>query len=87
MSGLRRYQALVMGVEATDLSCWVLCSTEAELGDCLEVPKKTGDSCRTESGGQGNPLIQEKPPRRGLQMIMNKCTLYENLIQVQPNLQ
>ena len=44
-----------MGVEATDLSRWVLRSTEAELGDCLEVPKKTGDSCRTESGGQGSP--------------------------------
>ena len=44
-----------MGVEAADLSRWVLRSTEAELGDCLEVPEKTGDSCRTESGGQGSP--------------------------------
>ena len=44
-----------MGVEATDLSRWVLRSTEAELCDCLEVPEKTGDSCRTESGGQGSP--------------------------------
>ena len=44
-----------MGVEMTDLSRWVLRSTEAELGDCLEVPKKTGDSCRTKSGGQGSP--------------------------------
>ena len=44
-----------MGVEAADLSCWVLRSTEAELGNCLEVPEKTGDSCRTESGGQGSP--------------------------------
>ena len=46
---------LVMGVEAADFSCWVLRSTEAELGDSLEVPEKTGDSCRTESGGQGSP--------------------------------
>ena len=44
-----------MGVEAADFSRWVLRSTEAELGDCLEVSKKTGDSCRTESGGQGSP--------------------------------
>ena len=44
-----------MGVEAADLSCWVLRSTEAELGDCFEVPEKTGDSCRTESGGQSSP--------------------------------
>ena len=44
-----------MGVEVADLSCWVLRSTEAELGDCLEVPEKMGDSCRTESGGQGSP--------------------------------
>ena len=44
-----------MGVEAADLSCWVLCSTEVELGDCLEVPEKMGDSCHTESGGQGSP--------------------------------
>ena len=44
-----------MGVEATDLSRWVLRSTEAELGDCLEVPEESGDSCRTESGGQGSP--------------------------------
>ena len=51
----RCHKALVMGVEAADLSRWVLCSTEAELGDCLEVPEKSGDSCRTESGGQGSP--------------------------------
>ena len=44
-----------MGVEAADLSRWVLCSTEAELGDCLEVPEKTGDFTRTKSGGQGSP--------------------------------
>ena len=44
-----------MGVEAADLSRWVLRSTEAELGDRLEVPEKTGDSCRTESGGQSSP--------------------------------
>ena len=44
-----------MGVEAADLSRWVLRSTEAELGDCLEVPEKMGDSCRTKSGGQGSP--------------------------------
>ena len=44
-----------MGVEAADLSRWVLRSTEAELGDSLEVPEKTGDSCHTESGGQGCP--------------------------------
>ena len=44
-----------MGVEAADLSRWVLRSTEAELGDCLEVPEKTRDSCRTKSGGQGSP--------------------------------
>ena len=44
-----------MGVEATDFSRWVLRSTEAELGDSLEVPKKTGDSCRTESSRQGSP--------------------------------
>ena len=31
----RCHKALVMGVEATDLSCWVLRSTEAELGDCV----------------------------------------------------
>ena len=43
-----------MGVEAADLSCWVLHSTEADLGDCFEVPEKTGDSSRTKSGGQGN---------------------------------
>ena len=49
------HKALVMGVEATDLSRWVLRSTETELGDCLEVPEKTGDSCRTKSGGQGSP--------------------------------
>ena len=44
-----------MGVEMADLSCWVLRSTEAELSDCLEVPERTGDSCHTESGGQGSP--------------------------------
>ena len=44
-----------MGVEAADLSRWVLRSTEVELGDCLEVPEKTGDSCRTKGGGQGGP--------------------------------
>ena len=44
-----------MGVETADLSCWVLRSTEAELGDRLEVPEKMGDSCHTESGGQGSP--------------------------------
>ena len=44
-----------MGVEAADLSRWVLRSTEAELGDRLEVPKKSGDSCCTESSGQGSP--------------------------------
>ena len=44
-----------MGVETTDFSRWVLRSTEAELGDCLEVPEKMGDSCRTKSGGQGCP--------------------------------
>ena len=44
-----------MGVEAADLSRRVLRSTEVELGDCLEVPEKTGDSCHTKSGGQGSP--------------------------------
>ena len=44
-----------MSVEVADLSCWVLRSTEAELCDRLEVPEKMGDSCRTESGGQGSP--------------------------------
>ena len=43
-----------MGVEAADLSRWVLHSTETELGDCFKVPEKTGDSCRTESGRQGS---------------------------------
>ena len=51
----RRHKALVMGVEVADLSCWVLRSAESELCCCLEVPKKTGNSCRTESGGQGSP--------------------------------
>ena len=51
----RCHKVLVMGVEVADFSRWVLRSTEAELSDCLEVPKKTGDSCRTESGGQGSP--------------------------------
>ena len=44
-----------MGVKATDFSCWVLCSTEVELCDCFEVPKKTGDSSRTKSSGQSSP--------------------------------
>ena len=44
-----------MGVETADFSCWVLCPTEAELGDCFEVPEKMGDSCHTKSGGQGSP--------------------------------
>ena len=44
-----------MGVEAADFSCWVLCSTEAELCDCLEVSKKSGDSCRSKGVGQGSP--------------------------------
>ena len=51
----RRHKALVMGVEVADFSRWVLRSTEAELGDCLEVPEQSGDSCRTKSGGQGSP--------------------------------
>ena len=44
-----------MGVEAADLSRWMLRSTEAELDDCLEVPEKMGDSCRTKGSGQGSP--------------------------------
>ena len=44
-----------MGVEAVDLSCWVLRSTEAELCDCLEVPKESGDSCHAKGVGQGSP--------------------------------
>ena len=44
-----------MGVEAADFSRWVLRSTEAELSYCLEVPEESGDSCRTESGGQSSP--------------------------------
>ena len=56
------HKALVMGVEVADLSHWVLHSTEAELGDCLEVPEKTGDSCRTESGGQGCPGCCRRVP-------------------------
>ena len=44
-----------MGVEAADFSCQVLRSTEAELCDCLEVPKKSGDSCRSKRVGQGSP--------------------------------
>ena len=44
-----------MGVEAADLSCWVLRSTEAELCDCLEVPKKSGDSCHAKDIQQGSP--------------------------------
>ena len=51
----RHHKVLVMGVEAADFSRWVLRSTEAELGDCLEVPKKSGDSSRTKSDGQGSP--------------------------------
>ena len=44
-----------MGIEAADFSRWVLCSTEAELCDCLEVPEKMADSCHTKSDGQGGP--------------------------------
>ena len=44
-----------MGVEAADFSHWVLRSTEAELCDCLEVPEKLGDSCRSKGVGQGSP--------------------------------
>ena len=44
-----------MGVKAADLSCWVLRSTKAELGDLLKVPEKMGDSCHTKSGGQCSP--------------------------------
>ena len=44
-----------MGVETADFSHWVLCSTEAELCDCFEVPKKTGDSGRTKGSGQSSP--------------------------------
>ena len=44
-----------MGVEAADLSHWVLHSTEAELCDCLEVPENMGDSSHTKGGGQGSP--------------------------------
>ena len=51
----RHHKTLVMGVEAANFSRWVLCSTEVELGDRLEVPKKAGDSCHTKSGGQGSP--------------------------------
>ena len=51
----RCHKALVMGVEAADLSCWVLCSTETELCDCFKVPKKSGDSCCTKCSGQGSP--------------------------------
>ena len=45
-----------MGVEAADFSCWVLHSTEAELCDCLEVSKKSEDSCCSKGVGQGSPL-------------------------------
>ena len=51
----RHNKVLVMGVEAADLSHWVLHSTEAELCDCFEVPEKLGDSCRTKGIGQGSP--------------------------------
>ena len=44
-----------MGVEAADFSRWVLRSTEAELSNLLEVPKKSGDSCCTIGIGQGSP--------------------------------
>ena len=44
-----------MGVEMADFSRWVLCSTEMELCDCLEVPKESGDSCHTKGIGQGSP--------------------------------
>ena len=44
-----------MGVEVADFSCWVLHSTEAELCDCLEVSKKSGDSCHSKGVGQGSP--------------------------------
>ena len=49
------HKALVMGVEAADLSCWVLHSTEVELYDRFKVPEKSGDSCCTKGGGQGSP--------------------------------
>ena len=44
-----------MGVEAADLSCRMLRSTETELCDCLEVSKKSGDSCCSKGVGQGSP--------------------------------
>ena len=44
-----------MGVKAADFSCWVLRSTEVELGDLLKVPEKSGDSCRAKGIGQGSP--------------------------------
>ena len=44
-----------MGVEAADFSRWMLHPTEMEVGDCFEVPEKTGDSCHTKSSGQGSP--------------------------------
>ena len=44
-----------MGVKAADLSCWVLHSTEAELGDLLKVPEKLGDSCCAKGIGQDGP--------------------------------
>ena len=46
-----------MGVEAADLSHWVLHFTEAELRDCLEVSKKSGDSRRSKGVGQGSPHL------------------------------
>ena len=51
----RCHKALVMGVEAAYLSRWVLHSTEAELCNCFEVPKKSGDSCHAKGVGQGSP--------------------------------
>ena len=44
-----------MGVEAADLSRWVLRPTEAELCDCFKVPEKSGDFCCTKSSGQSSP--------------------------------
>ena len=44
-----------MGVETAHFSHWVLRFTEAELCDCLEVPKKSGDPCHAKGIGQGSP--------------------------------
>ena len=44
-----------MGVEATDLSRWVLRSTETELCDCFKVPEKLGDSYCAKGVGQSSP--------------------------------